>query len=109
MKFIIFHESLIHSLHCRTNTYPKSQAPERYRLRSSDGVAENENIIVKDSSKYRVGSSHAPVFTKVSKNSNHLSGGNHTNTNESSSSNIDNKTNSNGKEQNKEEEEVIYF
>lgn len=90
----------------RTNTYPKSQAPERYRLRSSDGAAEKSNVI--EASKMRTSSMHssstAPLLTKVLPN-NHLSSSNKSN------SNIDHKTSSNVKdmkEQNKEEE-VIYF
>ncbi|XP_070497316.1 rho guanine nucleotide exchange factor 18 isoform X4 [Chironomus tepperi] len=89
----------------RTNTYPKSQAPERYRLRSSDAAPTEQTVETpqKTRSVSLHGSATAPLLTKVSPN-NHLSSNN-------SNINNNNKTNSNGndlKEQNKEEE-VIYF
>ena len=100
---------------CRTNTYPKSQAPERYRLRSSDaaeygGGSVDTTTVTKTRTASLHGSSTAPLLTKVSPN-NHLSSANNNNNNNSNSNNSSSnigKTNSNGKEQNKEEE-VIYF
>ena len=101
---------------CRTNTYPKSQAPERYRLRSSDaaeygGGSVDTTTVTKTRTASLHGSSTAPLLTKVSPN-NHLSSANNNNNNNNSNSNNSSsnigKTNSNGKEQNKEEE-VIYF
>jgi len=94
----------------RTNTYPK--IPERYRLRSSDGVSsigpqqhqggasvQSPSPPSKTRSVSLHGQSTTPLLTKVSPN-NHL--------NNSNTTNKTNDNNKDGKDQVKEEE-VIYF